>query len=282
MDIYRELIRERDAGRRSALVSIVTQSGSTPSATAAKMLVRADGTIAGTVGGGAAEGRAIMVAREVIASGLSQMLAIDLHKNPTLDLGMICGGNLQFYIEAIMPNRTVYIFGGGHVGLMTEAICRTLGLETVVVDDREEFANPGRFPNAAGTHAGPLAEATAHLSPNAASLVFIAMRGHALDQEALAWALGTPAGYIGMIGSKRKVLTVYRNLVAAGFSPDAFARVRAPVGLEIGAEGPEEIAVSVTAEMIAHIRGADKACPLSRTMDWCGTAEEGKPLSVAS
>ena len=85
-----------------------------------------------------------------------------------------------------------------------------------------------------------------------------------------------------MIGSKRKVLTVYKNLVAAGFSPEAFARVRAPVGLEIGAEGPEEIAVSVTAEMIAHIRGADKACPLSRTMDWCGTTEEGKPLSVAS
>ena len=112
--------------------------------------------------------------------------------------------------------------------------------------------------------------------------MFIATRGHALDQEALAWALGTPAGYIGMIGSKRKVLTVYKNLVAAGFAPDAFARVRAPVGLEIGAEGPEEIAVSVTAEMIAHIRGVDKACPLSRTMDWCAKAEEGKPLSVAS
>ena len=93
---------------------------------------------------------------------------------------------------------------------------------------------------------------------------------------------GFPASYIGMIGSRRKVLTVYDRLVAEGTAPDRFNRVRAPVGLEIGAEGPEEIAVSVTAEMIAHIRGADTACPLSRTMDWCGTAEEGKPLSVAS
>lgn len=282
MDIYKELVRERDAGRRAALVSIVTQSGSTPSATAAKMLVRADGSIAGTVGGGAAEGRAMVVAREVIVTGLSQMLAIDLHKNPTLDLGMICGGHLQFYIEAIMPNRTVYIFGGGHVGLMTEAICRTLGLETVVVDDRVEFANAERFPAAASTHAGPLAKTTAQLAPNASSLVFIAMRGHALDQEALVWALGTPAGYIGMIGSKRKVLTVYNNLVADGFAPEAFCRVHAPVGLEIGAEGPEEIAVSVTAEMIAHIRGADKARSLTRTMDWCGSVGEAASLAVAS
>lgn len=282
MDIYKELVRERDAGRRAALVSIITQSGSTPSATAAKMLVRADGTIAGTVGGGAAEGRAIMVAREVIETGLSQMLAIDLHKNPTLDLGMICGGRLQFYIEAIMPNRTVYIFGGGHVGLMTETICRTLGLETVVVDDRAEFANAERFPAANSTHAGPLTETTKQLTPNVSSLVFIAMRGHALDQEALAWALGTPASYIGMIGSKRKVLTVYKNLVAAGFASEAFARVHAPVGLEIGAEGPEEIAVSVTAEMIAHIRGVDKACPLTRTMDWCGSVEDAAPFAAAS
>jgi xanthine dehydrogenase accessory factor len=277
MDIFKEIVRERDAGRPSALVSIITQSGSTPSATAARMLVRADGSIAGTVGGGAAEGRAIMVAREVIATGQSQMLAIDLHENPTLDLGMICGGHLQFHIEAIMPNRTVYIFGGGHVGFVTEQLCRTLGLETVVIDDRPEFANPERFPAAASTHAGSLAEATAALSPNASSLVFIATRGHALDQEALAWALGTPAGYIGMIGSRRKVLTVYNNLTAMGFDAEAFARVRAPVGLDIGAEGPEEIAVAVTAEMIAHIRGAAvRVRPLTRIM-----GEDEQPKEAA-
>lgn len=281
MDIYKEIVRERDAGHPCALVSVTAQSGSTPSATSAKMLVKSDGSTVGTVGGGAAEGKAIEAAREAIASGQSKSLDFNLTENPVFDLGMVCGGHMQFQIEAILPNRRVYLFGGGHVGLVTERLCRMIGLETVVIDDRPEFANAERFPEAAATRSGPLEEATADLKPNAASLVFIATRGHAFDQEALAWALSTPADYIGMIGSRRKVFTVYKNLIAAGIDASAFARVRAPVGLELGAEGPEEIAISVVAEMIGHLRGSAGVQSLTRTMDGCAGGKEAKVLAVA-
>lgn len=268
MDVYRELVRERDAGRPAALATIVNVTGSTPSRASAKMLVREDGSIVGTVGGGAAEAHVIAVAREVMESGVSQTLTLDLREKPEMDMGMICGGRLQVYVEFIRPARTIFIFGGGHIGLVTARLCRMIGLEVEIIDDRPEFASPDRFPDA-GVHVGTVEAVAATLRPNARSLVFIATRGHAFDQDALAWALGTPAGYIGMIGSKRKVLTIYENLRKAGFAAEAFARVHAPVGLDIGAESPEEIAVSVLAEIIAELHDAPTVQPLKRTMDQC-------------
>lgn len=269
MDIYEELIRERSEGRSCALVTIVNTVGSIPSNSFAKMLVRQDGTIVGTIGGGAAEGKAIAAAREVIGSEQPQMISYKLRENPIMDIGMICGGSLDIFVEPIVPPRVVYIVGGGHLGLVLERLARSAGFSTVVLDDRGEFANSERFPKAAKALAGPLEETTKGLAPDCRSLIFIATRGHVLDGEALAWALTTEADYIGMIGSGRKIQTVYRRLIDRGVMQAQFERVRAPVGFDIGAVTPEEIGIAVMAEMIAHVRRAPAMQGLERRMSDC-------------
>ncbi|CAH2603846.1 Xanthine dehydrogenase [Rhodovastum atsumiense] len=266
MDVYEQLIHERAEGRSCALATIVNVVGSIPSYTCAKMLVREDGTIVGTIGGGAAEGRAIAIAREVLETGRPQMISFNLHENPVLDIGMVCGGSLDIFVEAIRPSPTAYIFGGGHIGFIMARLARLVGFEVVVIDDRPEFANRDRFPEVQAVHAGDLAASMEQLRPNRSSLIFIATRGHGLDGQALAWALGTSAGYIGMIGSKRKVITIGKRLMAQGIPAEQFRRVQAPVGLDIGADTPEEIAIAVIAEMIANIRKSEGARPLVRTM----------------
>ncbi len=274
MDVYEELLRQRSEGRSCALATIVNVVGSVPSHASAKMLVRDDGSIVGTVGGGPAEGRAITVAREVLKSGKPQMISITLHDNPKMDSGMVCGGSLDIFVEAILPAQVVYLFGAGHVGIITAGLVHTIGLDLTVVDDRPEFANKERFPHARQIHAGDLKAIVSGLKPDSRALVFIATRSHEFDGEILSWALGTPAGYIGMMGSRRKILTIARKLMAEGVTPEQFARVHAPVGLNIGADTPEEIAVSVVADMIAHIRDAKAARPLVTTM-----AEVARPLT---
>jgi xanthine dehydrogenase accessory factor len=266
MDVYEELVREKNEGRACALATIVNAVGSVPSYQTAKMLVREDGSIAGTIGGGAAEAAVIAEAKEVIASGVSRMVTYDLHENPRMDIGMVCGGSLNVYVEAIQPPRTAYLFGAGHINALTAKVAKLAGLEAEVIDDRPEFASPERFPDARALHTGDFKAALTGLKPNSRALIFIATRGHALDADALRWAVDTPAAYIGMIGSRRKVQFVYNKLKLDGVSEEQFARVHAPVGLNIGATTPEEIAVAVAAEMIACIRNAEAARPLMRNM----------------
>ena len=266
-NVYEDLVGEQSAGRSCAMATIVAFQGSIPSRGNAKMLVHEDGSIVGTVGGGAVEAEVILAARDVISSDKPTMLSFSLNDNPRLDTGMVCGGSLDIYIEPICPKPAVYLFGAGHVGLMVDRAARLAGFDTVVIDDRPEFANAARFPEAARVIAEPTyAEGFAKLSPNARSLIFIATRCHELDGEVLEWALATPAGYIGMIGSKRKVTTVFTHLQSHGVPPEAFERVHAPVGLDIGADTPEEIAISVVAEFIAWRRRAAAAMPIMRTM----------------
>jgi xanthine dehydrogenase accessory factor len=266
MDVFEELVRERNEGRACALATIVNAVGSIPSYQTAKMLVREDGSIAGTIGGGAAEAAVIAEAKEVIASGVSRMITYDLHENPRMDIGMVCGGSLNVYVEAITPPRVAYLFGGGHVNALVAKAARLAGFEVEVIDDRPEFASQERFPDARALHTGDFKTALAGLKPNSRALIFIATRGHALDADALRWAVETPASYIGMIGSKRKVQFVYSKLKLDGVSDEQFARVQAPVGLDIGSTTPEEIAIAVVAEMIACVRHAAAALPLMRNM----------------
>jgi xanthine dehydrogenase accessory factor len=207
------------------------------------------------------------------------MVSFSLHDNPRLDTGMVCGGSLDVYVEPIIPAPVVYLFGAGHVGLITAKMARIAGFETVIADDRPEFANPERFPGAREIHAEAFATTMEKLSPNPRSMIFIATRCHELDGEVLRWALGTAAGYIGMIGSRRKVLTVYGRLQAEGFPMEAFERVHAPVGLPIGADTPEEIAVSVVAELIAWRRGAEAVQPLMRNMAELARRTQPKAVS---
>jgi xanthine dehydrogenase accessory factor len=178
----------------------------------------------------------------------------------------VCGGSLDVFVEAIRPAPVLYVFGAGHVGVVTARAARLAGLDVVVVDDRPEFANADRFPDAQAVHAGDFEQTMATLRPNARALIFIATRCHEMDGRVLRWAIDTPAGYVGMIGSKRKVNVVFKTLVAEGVAADKLGRVHAPVGLDIGAGTPEEIAISVVAEMIAHLRNAEAVRPLMRSM----------------
>jgi xanthine dehydrogenase accessory factor len=266
MDVYEELVREREAGRSSALAIIVNAVGSIPSYATAKMLVREDGSIVGTIGGGAAEAAVIAEAKEVLSSGKPKLVTYDLHQNPRMDIGMVCGGSLNVFIEAIHPAPVAYLFGAGHVGALVAKAARLARFDVEVIDDRPEFANRERFPDARAIHAGDVETAYATLKPNARALIFIATRGHASDARALRWAVETPAAYIGMIGSRRKVQFIYNQLKLDGMNDQQFARIHAPVGLNIGATTPEEIAIAVVAEMVATMRGVDAARPLMSTM----------------
>ncbi len=160
-----------------------------------------------------------------------------------------------------MPVPLLYIFGAGHVAIaLFKAACNA-GFDCIVIDDREAYANAERFPNALQIIARDFDDALKELTPTESSYIVIATRGHRDDMRVLRWAVQTPARYIGMVGSKRKAITVFRELTQEGLNPDLFDRVHSPVGLDIGAVMPEEIAVSIVAELIAVRRRAERALP---------------------
>ena len=266
MDVYEELVRERSAGRTCVLATIVNAVGSVPSRATAKLLLRADGTIVGTVGGGASEAAVIKEAKQVLASGKPKLATFDLRENPRMDIGMVCGGSLNVFIEPIRPAPVAYLFGAGHVGALTAAAARIARIDVEVIDDRPEFACPDRFPDARAIHNGDIDATLAFLKPDANALIFIAGRSHELDTRALRWAVDTPAFYIGMIGSRRKIQFIYHKLKTDGVTDEQLSRVHAPVGLNIGAATPEEIAISVVAEMVAEIRKVEAARTLMSNM----------------
>ncbi len=261
MDIYEEIVRLRQDGRKGALATIINVRGSIPSFETAKMLVRDDGSIVGTIGGGCVEAEVWQAAREVMEQEKPRTLHFDLNHNPKYDTGLVCGGTLEVFIEPVMPAAVLYLFGAGHVALSVCKVARVAGFDVVVVDDRENYANAERFPEARQIFADDFERAMAQLAPAESAFVVIVTRGHRDDMRVLRWAVQTPARYIGMIGSKRKVLSIYRELEKEGIPAEKFDRVHAPVGLDIGAVTPEEIGVAVVAEMIAVRRGADSSVP---------------------
>ena len=256
MDVFEEIVRLRKAGQRAALATIVHTNGSIPSYESSRMLVREDGSIAGTIGGGCVEADVWAAAREVMRQELPRKLVFNLNHEAGYDVGLICGGTLEVFVEPILPQPMLYIFGGGHVSMALAQAAHTAGFDIGVVDDRGTFANAERFPMARELYTS-YEEAFARLQPNASTYVVIVTRGHKDDMRVLAWAANTDARYIGMIGSKRKVLSVYEALEKEGVAPEKLERVYAPVGLEIGALTPAEIAISITAELIAVRRHAE-------------------------
>lgn len=257
MDLYEEIVNLRRQGRRAALATIINVRGSIPSFNTAKMLVRDDGSILGTIGGGCVEADVWQAAREVMEQEKPRTLTFNLNQNPKYDAGLVCGGTLEVYVEPVLPIPQLYIFGAGHVAHNVYKVARLAGFEITVVDDREAYANLERFPDAKAVIAEDFDLALQKVDPTESSYIVIVTRGHRDDMRILRWAVLTPARYIGMIGSKRKVLTTYKELQAEGISAELFEKVKAPVGLEIGAVTPEEIAVAIVAEMIAFRRNAD-------------------------
>jgi xanthine dehydrogenase accessory factor len=257
MDIYEQIVQLRREGRRGAVATITNVRGSIPSFQTAKMLVRDDGSIAGTIGGGCVEAEVWQAAREVMEEEKPRTLTFNLNNNPKYDTGLVCGGTLDVFIEPVLPPALLYIFGAGHVAYNLYKVATIAGFEVVVVDDRESYANRERFPDAREVIAEDFEAVTVRLNPPESSHIVIVTRGHRDDMRILRWAVNTPTRYLGMIGSRRKTISIYKELEKEGIPAERFANVHAPVGLEIGAVTPEEIAVSIVAEMIAVRRHAE-------------------------
>src|SRR5512133_3087618 len=256
MDVFEELVRLRKLGQKCALATIVEVRGSIPSYETAKLLVREDGSMVGTIGGGCVEAEVWNAAREVIETEKPKHLTFNLGQDAAYDNGLICGGQLDVFVEPIMPVPHAFIFGAGHISKSLSKVATLAGFASVVIDNRDTFANRERFPEAVDVHADEYEEIFPRLAINETSYVIIVTRGHRDDMRVLQLAIATPARYIAMIGSKRKVLNVIRELEKQGIPRSAFERIYAPMGLDIGAISPEEIAISVTAEMIAVRRNA--------------------------
>ena len=251
MDIYEEIVALRRAGRKGAVATITNVRGSIPSFRSAKMLVRDDGSIMGTVGGGCVEAEVWQAAREVMESEKPKSLTFNLNNNPSYDTGLVCGGTLEVFVEPILPIADLFLFGAGHVAQSVAKVASMAGFDVTVVDDREAYANRERFPAAREIFAEEFDKALARINPGENSYLVIVTRGHRDDMRILRWAVEQPSRYIGMIGSKRKVISIYKELEKEGVPASRFERVNAPVGLEIGAVTPEEIAVAIVAELIA-------------------------------
>jgi xanthine dehydrogenase accessory factor len=278
MDLFEELVRLRKLGQKCALATIVQVRGSIPSYESAKLLVREDGSMAGTIGGGCVEAEVWNAAREVLETEKPRRLQFNLGQDAAYDNGLICGGQLEVFVEPVLPVPQAFIFGAGHISKSLSKVASLAGFDTVVVDNRESFANRERFPEAAAVHAAEYEEVFPTLAINENSYVIVVTRGHRDDMRVLKLAIATPARYIAMIGSKRKVLNVIRELEREGVSRSAFERIFAPMGLDIGAISPEEIAVSVVAEMIAVRRNAQSNW---RTLSLSVFAGETRPAVLS-
>ncbi len=257
MDVLEELVRLRRAGRKCALATIIQANGSIPSFTSAKLLVRDDGSMAGTIGGGCVEAEVWEAAREAMETGKPRRMSFSLSQDAAYDTGLICGGQLEVFIEPIEPQPAAIIFGAGHISKSLCQVAGMIGFHTTIVDNRESFANAERFPGADALFAAEYEEVFPKLDVNTSTYLIIVTRGHRDDMRVLRWAVTTKACYIGMIGSRRKALAIYKELEKEGLNRDAFRRVRSPMGLDLAALSPEEIAVSVAAEMIAVRRQAE-------------------------
>ena len=257
MDIYEELVRLRRVGQKCALATIVQVNGSIPSYESAKMLIREDGSMLGTIGGGCVEAEVWNAAREAMETGKARHLTFSLGQEAAYDNGLICGGQLNIFIEPVLPQPFAFIFGAGHISKSLSKIASTAGFCTVIADDRETFATRERFPDADQIYAGEYETVFPKLPIHDTSYIVIVTRGHRDDMRVLRWAVGTQARYVSMIGSKRKVIGVVKELEKEGIPRERLEKVYAPMGLEIGAISPEEIAISVAAEMVAVRRNAE-------------------------
>jgi xanthine dehydrogenase accessory factor len=249
-DVFRAVVRALDDGERAALVTIVSTSGSTPQRVGAKMLVYEDGRIAGTIGGGCYEHDAASKARDAIGLQRPRLVRYSLNDDLAAETGLICGGQMEVYIEPVEPAPHLYLLGAGHVSVEVARIAKLVGFQVHVVDDREKFANAERFPGAdvvVDDIAGWLGRTT--LPPG--SYVVVVTRGHRGDHEAMRQLVVRPTRYLGLIGSRAKVVRIFDALTQEGVAADRLSAVHAPIGLDIGAVSPAEIAVSIVAELVA-------------------------------
>ncbi len=251
--VLQALVDALQNNQPAALATVVKTRGASPREAGAKMLIYPDGAIVGSVGGGAMELRVIAAAQDALRDGKPRYLDTSLSNESRGD-PMICGGEMEIFVEPLGLTETLVVVGAGHIGAAVARLGQSLGFRVVVLDDRPEFVAPDRFPHADERRVGDLVQEIGKLEITPRTYVVLVTRAHTLDTQLLGAVVDKPAAYIGMLGSKRRVLTVMESLQQQGASPAALARVHAPIGLDIHAETPEEIAVSILAEIISERR----------------------------
>jgi xanthine dehydrogenase accessory factor len=247
--IFKALSELEITHQPAALCTVVKTSGSTPRHSTSKMLVYPDGEIFGTVGGGELENR---VRKEALASlhdGQPRLLSYNMTDPSRGDAG-VCGGQVEVFVEPLLPSPVVVVIGGGHVGKAVAHLAKWLGYHVIVSDDRPEFCTPESNPDAAEFHNVPMSELPLRMKITQQTALILTTRGNNLDIAGLPALLESHAGYIGVIGSRKRWSETVKSLNETGISDEQLKTVHSPMGLGIGAETPEEIAVSIMAEVL--------------------------------
>jgi xanthine dehydrogenase accessory factor len=254
-EVFAALAEALERGQEVALVTIVAAHGSTPQRVGAKMLVYPDGRTVGTIGGGCYENDAFWKAREAITNRRPLNVKYELNDDFAQETGLVCGGQMEVFIEPVEASPDVYVFGAGHVGYFVAKLAHEVGFRVHVVDDREKFASSERFGEGIDVIVDNIPQwLAAHTLPPTAYAVIVT-RGHTHDLDTLRALSAAPLRYLGLIGSKAKVRRIFDALLEEGTPAQALEGIHAPIGLDIGAITPQEIAVSIVAELIAAKHG---------------------------
>ncbi|HPK86780.1 MAG TPA: XdhC/CoxI family protein [Atribacterota bacterium] len=251
ISILEEVLKRVQQKESVALVTIVDVSGSAPGKLGSKMIVNKDGLVAGTIGGGLVEAKAIEEAKLALQKDKGKFLTYELTKEESsLEDWMICGGSVKLFIDVLTPQEEIIIFGAGHIAVVLSKLAKMLGFQITIIDERAEFANSDRFPEADRILLSEPGPALAEIKNIDSAYVAIVTRGHLKDEEALFLVLNHQPKYVGMIGSKQKNAVIFQHLQEKGVSKQKIEQIFAPIGLAIGAQTPEEIALSIMAEIV--------------------------------
>ncbi len=250
-DVLEAALRAEETGAPAALVTVIATEGSTPQKAGAKMLVYPDGRIVGTIGGGCVEAEMTWRARQSIEARKPQVASYDLTPDQAGEDGLVCGGRMQVFIEPIEGTPTLCLFGAGHVAQPLARMAKAAGFRVQVADDRIKFANRERFPDVDLLVVEDFATAAGQMTLGPNTYAIVVTRGHKGDAEALRAVVGKGLRFVGLLGSRPKLVHLASALEESGVPPEDVAEIHCPLGIEIGAASPEEIAVSVLAQVIA-------------------------------
>ena len=254
---YGQVLQAREE-RRGCVVATLLDASRTPVSWQGRMLIREDGTRQGTLGAEEADEKVLAQAEGVLQKEAGRVVELELEPGVAGDLGLAPGQAAEVFLEPFLPAPVVYVFGGGHVGGQIGKLAKGVGFRVVVIDDRPMFANPARHPDVDECVVEEMESAFQMLDIDARSYIVAVTRGHQHDEKVIERAVATPARYIGMLGSERKKMLMWKQLEERGVARERLDRVYAPIGVNVGADTPEEIAVSVVAELIKVRRGGRK------------------------
>ncbi len=258
VSIYQEIQAALQRGKRIAVASVVKTVGAAPCGVGSKMLIHTDGTTSGSFAGPKTDGRVVQEALQALREGRTYTTHIHLDADQGEAVGS-CGATLEVFFEVLRPEPRLIIAGAGYVAQALAHLAERLDFRIVVVDDRRDLADPLSFGDKVQLTFGDIPQTIRELEPDESSWIVIVTRGHHLDTDALRAALETNAAYVGMIGSPSKVKRIFKDLLKEGIPAERLARVHAPIGLDLGAETPDEIALSIAAEMVMLRRKASGA-----------------------